>query len=119
MFQSPPLPTSPQPQVAASPSKNVSFYEPSKDPEAIAIEKAKRKPLLTKAAVCRLLAELVKSYGSCAKIITDHVYDSATIKFPSLADFMLREETTALAYLFDDLLISKNPGGLFFTFTNF
>ena len=36
----------------------------------------KKRPLLTKSAVCRLLAELVKSYGSCAKLITDHVYEA-------------------------------------------
>ena len=55
----------------------------------------------------RLLAELVKSYGFCAKLITDHVYDTSQIKFKSMSDFLLREETTALAYLLDDLLINK------------
>ena len=63
-------------------------------------EKAKSKPLLTKSVVCRLLAELVKSYGGCAKLITDHVYEAGTSE-------LIREDTSALAFLLDELLISR------------
>jgi E3 ubiquitin-protein ligase HUWE1 len=60
----------------------------------------KKRPLMTKSAVCRLLAELVKSYGSCAKLITDHVYESG------LSD-LIKEDTTALAFMLDELLIGS------------
>ncbi len=59
-----------------------------------------KKPLLTKSVVCRLLAELVKSYSSCAKLITDHVYEAGSSE-------LIKEDTTALAFLLDELLISK------------
>ncbi len=58
----------------------------------------KKRPLMTKSAVCRLLAELVKSYGSCAKLITDHVYESGLSE-------LIKEDTTALAFMLDELLI--------------
>lgn len=63
-------------------------------------ESSKKKPLLSKSAVCRLLAELVKSYGGCAKLITDHVYDAGISE-------LIKEDTSALAFLLDELLISK------------
>ncbi len=62
--------------------------------------KTSNKPLLTKSVVCRLLAELVKSYGACAKLITDHVYEAGISE-------LIKEDTTALAFLLDELLISK------------
>ena len=49
----------------------------------------------------RLLAELVKSYGSCAALITEHVFESG------MSD-LVKEDTTALAFLLDELLVSKN-----------
>ena len=49
----------------------------------------------------RLLAELVKSYGSCAALITEHVFESG------MSD-LVKEDTTALAFLLDELLVSKS-----------
>ena len=60
----------------------------------------KKRPLMTKSAVCRLLAELVKSYGSCARLITDHVYEAG------LSD-LIKEDTTSLAFMLDELLIGS------------
>ena len=62
---------------------------------------SRKRPLMTKAAVCRLLAELVKSYGSCAALITEHVFESG------MSD-LVKEDTTALAFLLDELLVSKS-----------
>jgi E3 ubiquitin-protein ligase HUWE1 len=61
----------------------------------------KKQPLMSKSSVCRLLAELVKSYGGCAKLITEHVYEAG------ISD-NIKEDTTSLAYLFDELLIGKS-----------
>merc|ERR1719341_942765 len=37
-------------------------------------EARKKRPLLPKSAVCRLLAEMVKSYAGCARLITEHLF---------------------------------------------
>ena len=50
--------------------------------------------------MCRLLAELVKSYGSCAALIAEHVFEGG------MSD-LVKEDTTALAFLLDELLVSK------------
>ena len=63
-------------------------------------DSSKKKPLISKSSICRLLAELVKSYGNCAKQITDHVYEAGTSE-------LIKEDTTALAHLLDELLICK------------
>ena len=63
-------------------------------------ENLKKKPLISKSSICRLLAELVKSYGNCAKQITDHVYETGSSE-------MIKEDTSALAFLLDELLICK------------
>ena len=60
----------------------------------------KKKPLISKSSICRLLAELVKSYGSCAKEITDHVYEAGSSE-------IIKEDTSAIAFLLDELLICK------------
>lgn len=78
--------------------------EASKDENATnskAEDELKKRPLFTKSAVCKLLAELVKSYGGCAKLITDHVYECG------ITD-LIKEETSALAFMLDELLISKS-----------
>ncbi len=62
---------------------------------------SKKRPLMTKASVCKLLAELVKSYGSCATLITEHVFEAGMSE-------LVKEDTTALAFLLDELLVSKN-----------
>ncbi len=87
----------------AASSSNANAKEKKSSPSTPTAEEeaAKRKlPLMTKSAVCRLLAELVKSYGSCAKLITEHVYEAGISE-------NIKEDTTALAYLLDELLISK------------
>lgn len=91
------------PAASSSSSKKESKEEKAKQAAAAAAtedENSKKKPLLSKSAVCRLLAELVKSYGGCAKLITDHVYDAGISE-------LIKEDTTALAFLLDELLISK------------
>ena len=88
---------------ASSSSKKESKEDKAKQAAAAASneeESCKKKPLLSKSAVCRLLAELVKSYGGCAKLITDHVYDAGISE-------LIKEDTSALAFLLDELLISK------------
>ena len=64
-------------------------------------ERLKKMPLISKSSICRLLAELVKSYGNCAKQITDHVYEAESSE-------MIKEDTSSLAFLLDELLICKN-----------
>ena len=100
----------PTPAAAATPStssssssKKESKDDKSKQQASAATnddESSKKKPLLSKSAVCRLLAELVKSYGGCAKLITDHVYDAGISE-------LIKEDTSALAFLLDELLIVK------------
>merc|ERR1719483_1882435 len=75
--------------------------EKSTDNDAAEEAASRKRPLMTKAAVCRLLAELVKSYGSCAALITEHVFESG------MSD-LVKEDTTALAFLLDELLVSKS-----------
>ena len=64
----------------------------------------KRRPLLPKSAICRLLAELVRSYAGCARLVTEHT-------FPAKTSDLIAEETTALAYMLDHLLPSCQTSG--------
>ena len=67
-----------------------------------------RRPLLPKSAVCRLLAEMVKSYAGCAKLITEHEFKAG------MSD-LVREDSSALAFILDELLTSaadKDCAGL-------
>eukprot|EP00092_Neocalanus_flemingeri_P041280 GFUD01044951.1.p1 GENE.GFUD01044951.1~~GFUD01044951.1.p1 ORF type:complete len:4316 (+),score=1501.53 GFUD01044951.1:136-13083(+) len=59
----------------------------------------KRRHLLPKSAVCRLLAEMVKSYAGCARLITEHVY-------PAGISDVVKEDCSALAFILDELLTS-------------
>ncbi len=86
--------TSTKPQQSSTGSTNA---QESSEEEIAA---HKKRPLMTKATVCRLLAELVKSYGNCAKLITDHVYEAGMSE-------LVKEDTSALAFLLDELLIGK------------
>lgn len=36
----------------------------------------KKKPLLSKSLICKLIAEFVRSYAGCAKLVTEHHYSS-------------------------------------------
>ena len=60
-------------------------------------EKLAEKPLVSKAAVLRILAEVVDSYPSCAKLIAD---SSRKIKI----DGQPPKDMTVLAFIFDHLL---------------
>lgn len=60
-------------------------------------EKLTEKPLISKAAVLRILAEIVDSYPSCAKLIAD---SSRKIKI----DGQPPKDMTVLAFIFDHLL---------------
>ena len=55
------------------------------------------KPLLTKSAILKILAESVRSYSAVASLITEHVYRGGQSE-------MVPEYTTALAFLLDKLL---------------
>ncbi|XP_033329504.2 HECT, UBA and WWE domain containing E3 ubiquitin protein ligase 1 isoform X3 [Megalopta genalis] len=56
-----------------------------------------KKPLLTKSAILKILAEAVRSYNGIADLITEHVYVAGQSE-------MVTEDTTALAFLLDKLL---------------
>ena len=92
----------PSEAAATTSATTASKTEKSSTTAADAEEEAanKKRPLITKSIVCRLLAELVKSYGSCATLITEHVFESG------MSD-LVKEDTTALAFLLDELLVSK------------
>ncbi|XP_070171266.1 E3 ubiquitin-protein ligase HUWE1 isoform X5 [Polyergus mexicanus] len=56
-----------------------------------------KKPILTKSAILKILAEAVRSYGAVASLITEHTYRGGQSE-------MISEDTTALAFLLDKLL---------------
>ncbi|XP_072752701.1 E3 ubiquitin-protein ligase HUWE1 isoform X5 [Anoplolepis gracilipes] len=56
-----------------------------------------KKPILTKSAILKILAEAVRSYGAVASLITEHTYRGGQSE-------MVSEDTTALAFLLDKLL---------------
>jgi len=56
-----------------------------------------KKPVLTKSAILKILAEAVRSYGAVASLITEHTYRAGQSE-------MVVEDTTALAFLLDKLL---------------
>ena len=64
-------------------------------------EKKKKRHLLPKSSVCRLLAEMVKSYGGCAKLITEHMYSAGISE-------LVKEDCSALAFILDELLTSTS-----------
>ncbi|KAJ9587850.1 hypothetical protein L9F63_018722, partial [Diploptera punctata] len=66
-------------------------------------EEEKKRPLLPKSAILKILAEAVRSYSGCAKLITDHTYCAGQSE-------MVTEDCTALAFLLDKLLpVTDNP----------
>ncbi len=85
---------------ATAPSLATPSSSSNKKKDSSEETKKVKKPLLTKSVVCRLLAELVKSYSSCAKLITDHIYE------PGISE-LVTEEVSALAFILDELLISR------------
>ncbi|XP_054925199.1 E3 ubiquitin-protein ligase HUWE1 isoform X3 [Dermacentor andersoni] len=61
-------------------------------------------PLLPKSAVCRLLAELVRSYAPCARMVAEHVYSAGQTE-------LVPEEISALGFLLDHLLPQCQKAG--------
>ncbi|XP_037772840.1 E3 ubiquitin-protein ligase HUWE1-like isoform X4 [Penaeus monodon] len=59
----------------------------------------KKKPLLSKSLICKLIAEFVRSYAGCAKLVTEHHYSSG-------ANEKITEDCSALAYMLDHLVCS-------------
>lgn len=65
-------------------------------------EAAKRKkPLLSKSLICKLLAEFVRSYAGCAKLVTEHHYSAGS-------NDKITEDCSALAYMLDHLVCSSS-----------
>ncbi|CAN8001289.1 unnamed protein product [Ixodes hexagonus] len=64
----------------------------------------KSQPLLPKSAVCRLLAELVRSYAPCARMVADHMYAAGQTE-------LVPEEMSALGFLLDHLLPQCQKAG--------
>ena len=62
-------------------------------------EKKKKRHLLPKSAICKLLAEMVKSYAGCAKLITEHMF------YAGMSE-LVKEDCSALAFILDELLTS-------------
>ncbi|XP_031573679.1 E3 ubiquitin-protein ligase HUWE1-like isoform X3 [Actinia tenebrosa] len=78
-------------------TKDVSKEKESKENKE---KEAASKPLLTKSAILRILAELVKTYGGVAQLITEYTYSPPSL--PGEKQY----EGPVLAYIFDHLLIS-------------
>ncbi|XP_076304373.1 LOW QUALITY PROTEIN: HECT, UBA and WWE domain containing E3 ubiquitin protein ligase 1 [Tachypleus tridentatus] len=75
----------------------------AKDQKAEELAK-KTRPLLPKSAICRLLAELIRSYGGCAKLVVEHAYSAAQTE-------LILESCTALAFILDNLLPQCQTAG--------
>ena len=61
---------------SSSAGKDGAAGKDGKTPAQLRAEEAerRRRPLLAKSSVCRLLAELVRSYATVAKIVTEYTY---------------------------------------------
>ena len=59
---------------------------------------------MPKSAICRLLADLVRSYAGCAQLVSEHVY-------PAKISELVPEKTSALGFLLDNLLPSCQTAG--------
>lgn len=69
----------------------------------------RRRPLLPKSSICRLLAELVRSYAGCARLVAEHVFPVKTVSTGAPTE--VSEETSALAFLLDYLLPTCQTAG--------
>ncbi|XP_042241661.1 E3 ubiquitin-protein ligase HUWE1-like isoform X2 [Homarus americanus] len=88
-----------------SPMESDASKLPGTDSKAISSDKAddaakKRKPLLFKSLICKLLAEFVRSYAGCAKLVTEHHYSAGTNE-------KITEDCSALAYMLDHLICNS------------
>lgn len=54
-----------------SPQDNRNNKEAPKDPKA---DNLKNVPIIRKSGICRILAELVRSYPQCARLIADYTF---------------------------------------------
>ncbi|GFT18781.1 e3 ubiquitin-protein ligase HUWE1 [Nephila pilipes] len=64
----------------------------------------KNVPIIRKSGICRLLAELVRSYAQCARLIADY-------SFYADESELLTEDCTALAFILDNLLHNNQTAG--------
>ncbi len=69
----------------------------------------RRRPLLPKSSICRLLAELVRSYAGCARLVAEHVFPVKSVSTGTPNE--VAEETSALAFLLDHLLPTCQTAG--------
>ncbi|XP_060080556.1 E3 ubiquitin-protein ligase HUWE1-like [Ylistrum balloti] len=70
----------------------------TKDKDTKTVEDSRKQSLLMpKSLILRLLSEMVKSYGSCTQLITQHVYIGGQSE-------LVPEECTVLAFVLDHLL---------------
>ncbi|UYV80320.1 HUWE1 [Cordylochernes scorpioides] len=60
-------------------------------------EAKKNAPLIPKSAICRLLAELVRSYAGAAKLIAEHMFLAGQSE-------LVPEDCTAMSFILDNLL---------------
>ncbi|XP_054708625.1 E3 ubiquitin-protein ligase HUWE1-like [Uloborus diversus] len=86
-----------------NPRDSKSTKDPNKENKSES-SSLKNIPIIRKSGICRLLAELVRSYPHVAKIITDHYYTVG-------ASELVTEGCSALAFILDNLLHSSQTAG--------
>ncbi|MPC13905.1 E3 ubiquitin-protein ligase HUWE1 [Portunus trituberculatus] len=89
-----------------SPMESDSSKVPGSDGKGATSDKVdeaakKKKPLLSKSLICKFLAEFVRSYAGCAKLVTEHHYSAG-------ANEKITEECSALAYMLDHLVCNSS-----------
>ena len=72
-------------------------------------EEKKKRPLIPKSAIMRLLAELVKSYTSCAQIVTQHAFIAGQSEIVSEVWLMIPQNTDYVIHKIIIMLISESP----------
>nr|XP_042906094.1 E3 ubiquitin-protein ligase HUWE1 [Parasteatoda tepidariorum] len=86
-----------------TPRDNKSTKENSKDNKNES-SSMKNVPIIRKSGICRLLAELVRSYVQCARLITDYSFHANDSE-------LITEDCSALAFILDNLLHSNQTAG--------
>ncbi|CAG2230370.1 E3 ubiquitin-protein ligase UPL2,E3 ubiquitin-protein ligase NEDD4-like,Probable E3 ubiquitin-protein ligase TOM1,E3 ubiquitin-protein ligase pub1,E3 ubiquitin-protein ligase Su(dx),Probable E3 ubiquitin-protein ligase hulA,E3 ubiquitin-protein ligase pub3,E3 ubiquitin-protein ligase TOM1-like,E3 ubiquitin-protein ligase NEDD4,NEDD4-like E3 ubiquitin-protein ligase WWP2,E3 ubiquitin-protein ligase UPL1,E3 ubiquitin-protein ligase ptr1,E3 ubiquitin-protein ligase Itchy,E3 ubiquitin-protein ligase HUWE1,E3 u len=76
----------------------------SKDQKETKEDLKNQNPLMPKSAVLRLLSEMIKSYSSCTRLITNYTYHSGQSE-------LVVEDCTVLAYVLDNLLPQCQKSG--------
>ena len=72
-------------------------------------EEKKKRPLIPKSATMRLLAELVKSYTSCAQIVTQHAFIAGQSEIVSEVRLMIPKILIVLIHKIIIMLITASP----------